>query len=102
VKIREVTVNNRKSQLELTVRSGKPSLFPTQDHPPPDACGPDPEGIRRQELGSEAVTYVLESGAEGTVHIDTRLSTIKTRATSPSCSSTSSRSKRSEEWIARV
>jgi hypothetical protein len=51
--IRRAAVNNRKAQLELTVRSGK--VF---------AAYVD------EELGSEAVTYILESGAEGPVHID--------------------------------
>jgi hypothetical protein len=71
MKIRQATVNNRKGQLELTVRSGK--VFPV----PYAKLDPRPTAKNRirtiyvdKELGSEAVTYVLESGAEGSVHID--------------------------------
>ena len=71
MKIRGVAVNNRKAQLELTVRSGK--VFPV----PFAKLDPRPtphDRISRvyvdKELGTEAVTYVLQSGAEGSVHID--------------------------------
>jgi hypothetical protein len=71
VKIRRVGVNNRKAQLELTVYSGK--VFPV----PYSKLDPRPTPTNRirevyvdKELGSEAATYVLESGAEGSVHID--------------------------------
>ena len=71
MKIRRATVNNRKAQLELTVRSGK--VFPV----PYAKLDPRPTSKNRirevyvdKELGKEAVTYVLASGAEGSVHID--------------------------------
>jgi len=71
MKIRRATVNNRKAQLELTVRSGK--VFPV----PYAKLDPRPTSKNRirevyvdRELGKEAVTYVLASGAEGSVHID--------------------------------
>lgn len=64
-------MNNRKAQLELTIRSGK--MFPV----PFARLDPRPtpkDRISRvyvdKELGNEAVTYVLQSGAEGSVHVD--------------------------------
>jgi len=71
VKIREVTVNNRKAQLELTVRSGKTFSVPyAKLDPRPTANDRIREAYVDKELGREAVTYVLESGAEGALHIE--------------------------------
>jgi len=71
VKIREVTVNNRKGQLELTVRSGKTFPVPyAKLDPRPTAEDRIRKAYVDKELGSEAVTYVLESGAEGALHIE--------------------------------
>jgi hypothetical protein len=71
MKVRGATVNNRKGQLELTVRSGK--VFPVpyaKLDPRPTPKNRIREAHVDRELGSEAVTYVLESGEEGSVHID--------------------------------
>lgn len=71
MKIREVTVNNRKAQLELTVRSGKTFSVPyAKLDPRPTADDRIREAYVDKELGREAVTYVLESGAEGALHIE--------------------------------
>jgi hypothetical protein len=74
MKIRGVTINNRKKQLELTVRSGKvfPIPFARLDPQPTTEDRIAQVGLDA-ELANEAVTYVLESGAEGTVHIDQAL-----------------------------
>jgi hypothetical protein len=71
MKIREARANNRKAQLELIVRSGK--VFPV----PYAKLDPRPTPRNRirevyvdKELGNEAITYVLESGKGGSVHID--------------------------------
>jgi DNA-binding TFAR19-related protein (PDSD5 family) len=74
MKIRSVSVNNRKAQIELTTRSGEvyPVPFPRLDPAPT----PDNRIINAyvdRELANEAVTYVLESGAEGVVHIEQAL-----------------------------
>jgi hypothetical protein len=71
MKIRQAKVNNRKAQLELTVRSGKVFSVPYATLDP----RPTPRNRIREvhvdkELGNEAVTYILESGGEGSVHID--------------------------------
>ena len=71
MKIHRVTLNNRKAQLELTVRSGK--VFPVpyaKLDPRPTANNRIREVYVDKELGNEAVTYVLQSGAEGSLHID--------------------------------
>ena len=71
MKIRQVVANNRKGQLELTARSGQTYPFPyAKLDPRPTAKNRIHEVYVDKELGSEAVTYVLCSGAEGTVHID--------------------------------
>ena len=71
MKIRQVKVNNRKAQLELTVRSGKVFSVPyAKLDPRPTPRNRIREVYIDKDLGNEAVTYVLESGNEGSVHID--------------------------------
>jgi DNA-binding TFAR19-related protein (PDSD5 family) len=74
MKLRRVTVNNRKSQLELETRSGRMLPFPyTKLDPRPTAKNRLHEAHVDKELGNEAVTYVLESGKEGSVHVEQAL-----------------------------
>jgi len=71
VKLRTVRVNNRKRQLELETRSGR--LFPvpfSKLDPRPTLDDRVAEAYVDRELASEAITYRLESGADGSVHID--------------------------------
>lgn len=71
MKIRRVTVNNRKAQLELAVRSGRVYPVPyAKLHPRPTAKNRIREAHVDKELGNEAVTYLLDSGDEGAVHIE--------------------------------
>jgi hypothetical protein len=71
MKIRAVTINNRKAQLELVVRSGDVYPVPfAKLKPRPTTADRIREAYVDKELASEAVTYVLESGAEGALHID--------------------------------
>ena len=71
MKIRRAAVNNRKAQLELTVRSGKVLPVPyAKLDPRPTSKNRIREAYVDKELGSEAVTYILESGEEWSVHID--------------------------------
>ena len=71
MRIHRVIVNNRKGQLELSVRSGKvyPVPFAKLD-PRPTPANRIRAAYVDKELGNEAVSYVLESGDEGAVHID--------------------------------
>ena len=74
MKIRSVTVNNRKAQVELTVRSGHVYPVPfARLVPPPTQTDRIQEAYIDRELANEAITYILESGAEGVVHIEQAL-----------------------------
>jgi hypothetical protein len=71
MKIHNVVVNNRKARLELVLRSGKSYPFPfAKLEPRPSSKDRIQKAYVDRELGNEAVTYVLASGAEGSVHID--------------------------------
>ena len=71
MKIRQVVANNRKAQLELTVRSGQMYPMPyAKLNPRPSTKNRICDVCVDKELGNEAVTYVLKSGTEGSIHID--------------------------------
>ncbi len=71
MKIRRVAANNRKAQLELIVYSGDVFPFPyAKLQPRPTSKNKIRSVYVDKELGNEAATYVLESGQEGTVHIE--------------------------------
>jgi hypothetical protein len=70
MKIRSVKNNNRKKALEITI-SGRTLLFPhSKLEPRPKAGDLIRQVLVDQELSREAVTYVLESGKDGAVHIE--------------------------------
>lgn len=74
MKIQRVTVNNRKGQLELKVRSGRTYPMPyVKLTPRPTAENRIRDVYVDEELAKEGVTYVLDSGAEGSVHIEQAL-----------------------------
>ena len=71
MKIRTVSSNNRKSEFSVTTRSGVEYAFPySEAKPRPNADDRIEDAFVDKELGNEAFTYVLESGAEGTIHIE--------------------------------
>lgn len=71
MKIRRVIDNGRKQQLELRVGTRTMLPFPyARLDPRPRADNRISKVFVDEELGHEAVTYVLESGDEGAVHID--------------------------------
>lgn len=71
MKIRNVTANNRRNEFSVVTRSGATYTFPyAESDPRPGADDRIDEVFVDKELGSEAFTYVLESGREGTVHIE--------------------------------
>lgn len=71
MKIRKVKVNNRKRQLEMTVRSGEMYAMPyARLDPRPSRSNCPERAYVDPEMGHEAVVYVLASGEEGAVHID--------------------------------
>lgn len=71
MKLRDVRVDNRKRVLELETRSGKLLPVPFAKLTP---CPTPGDRIAKTwidpELGREAVTYRLASGAEGSLHVD--------------------------------
>jgi hypothetical protein len=70
MKIQKVAFNNRKRAFEVEA-GGKHFLFPyAKLQPAPSAEKRVTEATIDRELGREAFTYKLESGEEGTVHID--------------------------------
>jgi len=70
VRITSVTANNRKKVFEVRTRHGE-WLFPYgKAEPPPTASDPLVEVFIDPELGWAGFTYLLASGAEGSVHID--------------------------------
>jgi hypothetical protein len=70
MKIRSVKANNRRKAFEITAAK-KRLVFPfTRLEVPPTADDPIASVHIDRELGGEGFTYVLESGREGTVHVD--------------------------------
>jgi predicted XRE-type DNA-binding protein len=70
MKIRNVAHNNRKKAFEV-VTYGQTYLFPyARLEVRPSRENPIKNLYVDKELGNEAFTYELESGEEGTVHID--------------------------------
>lgn len=70
MKIRSVTNNNRKKALEIATAGARMQFPHAKLQPRPSAADPILEVFVDKELGNEAVTYVLESGKSGTVHIE--------------------------------
>ena len=70
MKIRSVTHNNRKKAFEVRTAT-KSLVFPyARVEPEPTIDDPIARVFVDEELGREGLTYVLESGEEGTVHIE--------------------------------
>jgi hypothetical protein len=70
MKIRSVRQNNRLRAFEITTYRG-PFTFPyAMADPPPTNSNPVRDVYVDKEIGREGITYVLQSGAEGTVHIE--------------------------------
>lgn len=71
MKIRRIKCNNQKKNFEVTTFSGRNFSFPyTMADPAPSPENQVHDAYADPELGKEAFTYVLESGDEGTVHIE--------------------------------
>ena len=71
MKIRSVTLNNRKREFLITTYSGTAYAYPYAKCDPAPAPEDRVETVSvDRELGREAVTFTLESGREGSVHIE--------------------------------
>jgi DNA-binding TFAR19-related protein (PDSD5 family) len=74
LKIRRVVVNQRKSQLEVISVNGEVFPMPfSRLSPRPTSADRVRDAYVDKELGREGVTYKLDSGAEGSVHLDSVL-----------------------------
>jgi hypothetical protein len=70
MKIKRVSTNNRKRAFEVRT-SSRVFVYPySKADPTPTPADKIAEARIDEELGREGFTYVLESGREGTVHID--------------------------------
>ena len=71
MKICSVEMNNRKNEFTITTRSGSVYAFPyTKAVPSPGRDNRIKQLFVDDELASEAFTYLLESGEEGSIHIE--------------------------------
>jgi DNA-binding TFAR19-related protein (PDSD5 family) len=71
MKIRGVSANARKNEFYVVTRSGDEYPFPySKTDPRPSANNPVERVFVDKELGNEAFTYALQSGVEGSIHIE--------------------------------
>lgn len=70
MKIRSVTANNRKKAFEVKTHSRVLAFPYAKADPKPSASDPVAQAVVDKELGREGFVYILESGREGTVHVE--------------------------------
>ena len=70
MKIRSVTANNRKKAFEIKTYSKIYSFPYSKADPKPTPANPIAEVVVDKELGREGFVYSLDSGQEGTIHIE--------------------------------
>ena len=71
VKVLQVSINNRRREFEIELTDRGVLTFPYhRADPPPTRHDPIRDFFIDPELGDEGVTYVLESGASGSVLAD--------------------------------
>ena len=70
MKIRRVKSNNYKRAFEVTLSRGVFPMPYAKVDPAPSKNDPVVKVYADEDFGREAFTYVLESGAEGSVHVD--------------------------------
>ena len=71
MKIRNVDTNNRRKEFSVLTYSGIRYAFPyAKSTPRPDTNNRIEDIFVDKELANEAITYVLQSGDEGSIHIE--------------------------------
>jgi hypothetical protein len=70
VKLRGIRVNNRRKVFEVRTSSRRLLLPFAKVDPKPTAMDPVTRAFVDKELGSEAFSYVLKSGREGSAHVE--------------------------------
>jgi len=73
MRIKKVTANNRKKSIDITVGASELSLPYSKLDLKPSSKNTITNIFVDKELGKEAITYVLESGKEDSVHLDSFL-----------------------------
>src|SRR3546814_13924656 len=73
MKIQKVEPDNRRRRFEVTTRRGVLAFPYARCEPAPSPDDRLVEVFVDAELGREAITYRLESGAEGSIHVDSVL-----------------------------
>jgi len=70
MKIRSVKANNRKKSFEVTTYSRSLTFPYAKAEPRPTAKDPVTKVVVDKELAREGIVYTLESGKDGTVHVE--------------------------------
>ena len=71
MKVKKVSINNKRKEFFVDTYSGAAYTFPyAEAEPRPDSRNRIEEVFVDKELGNEAITYVLNSGDEGSIHIE--------------------------------
>lgn len=71
MKIEKVSTNNKRKEFTVYSRSGTTYTFPyAKADPRPNPQNRIKEVYVDKDLGHEAITYVLDSGDEGTIHVE--------------------------------
>ena len=71
MKVRKVSINNKRKEFSVDTYSGTAYTFPYAEADPcPDSSNRIEEVFIDKELGNEAITYVLNSGDEGSIHME--------------------------------
>jgi len=71
MKVQKVSIDNRRKEFSVTTRAGAAYTFPyARADPHPCSGNRIEEVFVDEELGNEAITYVLDSGDEGSIHIE--------------------------------
>ena len=71
MKVAKVSINNRRKEFSINTHSGAAYTYPFAAADPRPVSGNRIEEVFvDKELGNEAITYILNSGDEGSVHIE--------------------------------
>jgi hypothetical protein len=71
MKVKKVSINNKRKEFSVDTYSGTAYTFPyAEADPRPDTSNRIEEVFIDKELGNEAITYVLNSGDEGSIHME--------------------------------
>ena len=76
MKIESVTANNRKRAFEVTTRKGVFLMPYAKLNPQPNSKDRVVTVFVDPELGREGITYQLDSGNEGSIHLDSILELV--------------------------